>query len=85
MDTSEQIQFPCKAFERMNRLRLLVVSHNRIQQLPEDFVFLSDDLTCLHWDRYSLESLPSNFHADNLVSLILTNSNIKLLWKGNMV
>ena len=84
MDKSEQIHFTYKAFERMNRLRLLYVSHNRVQ-LSEDFVFPSDDLTSLSWDRYSLESLPSNFHADNLVSLSLTNSNIKLLWKGNMV
>ncbi|KAJ9672181.1 hypothetical protein PVL29_025708 [Vitis rotundifolia] len=83
MDTSEQIQFTCKAFERMNRLRLLVVSHNRIQ-LPEDFVLSSDDLTCLSWDGYSLESLPSNFHPNDLVFLSLSNSNIKLLWKGNM-
>ncbi|XP_034680692.1 TMV resistance protein N-like isoform X2 [Vitis riparia] len=46
VDKSEQIQYTCKAFERMNRLRLLAVSHNRIQ-LPEDFVFSSNDLTCL--------------------------------------
>ncbi|KAL6315390.1 hypothetical protein AAG906_000500 [Vitis piasezkii] len=77
------IQFTSEAFERMHRLRLLFVFHNRIQ-LSEDFVFPSDDLTCLRWDRYSLESLPSNFHANNLVSLGLRNSNIKLLWKGNM-
>ncbi|XP_034674575.1 disease resistance protein RPV1-like [Vitis riparia] len=83
VDKSEQIQFTCKAFERMNRLRLFVVSHNRIQ-LPEDFVFSSDDLTCLSWDGYSLESLPSNFHPNDLALLKLSNSNIKLLWKGNM-
>ncbi|RVW59237.1 TMV resistance protein N [Vitis vinifera] len=83
VDKSEQIKFTSKAFERMHRLRLLSISHNRVQ-LSEDFVFPSDDLTCLRWDRYSLESLPSNFHANNLVSLGLTNSNIKLLWKGNM-
>ena len=84
MDTSEQIHFTYKAFEMMNRLRLLVVTHNRIQ-LPEDFVFSSDDLTCLSWDGYYLESLPSNFHPNDLVFLGLSNSNIKLLWKGNMV
>ncbi|CBI17047.3 unnamed protein product, partial [Vitis vinifera] len=84
MDTSEQIQFTCKAFKRMNRLRLLILSHNCIEQLPEDFVFPSDDLTCLGWDGYSLESLPPNFHPNDLVFLGLSNSNIKRLWKGNM-
>ena len=68
----------------MNRLRLFVVTHNRIQ-LPKDFVFLSDDLTCLSWNGYYLESLPSNFHPNDLVFLCLSNSNIKLLWKGNMI
>ena len=84
MDTLEQIHFIYKAFEMMNRLRLFVVTHNRIQ-LPKDFVFLSDDLTCLSWNGYYLESLPSNFHPNDLVFLCLSNSNIKLLWKGNMI
>ncbi|RVW62612.1 TMV resistance protein N [Vitis vinifera] len=60
MDTSEQIQFTCKAFKRMNRLRLLILSHNCIEQLPEDFVFPSDDLTCLGCVR--LENLPGDIH-----------------------
>ncbi|KAJ9691431.1 hypothetical protein PVL29_013570 [Vitis rotundifolia] len=81
--SEEQIQFTSKVFERMNRLRLLHITHNHVQ-LFEDFVFPSDDLTYLSWDGYSLASLPSNFHANSLVELRLMNSNIKQLWKGNM-
>ncbi|KAJ9676310.1 hypothetical protein PVL29_025033 [Vitis rotundifolia] len=81
--SEEQIQFTSKAFKRMNRLRMLHVTHNCVQ-LCEDFVFPSDYLTYLAWDGYSLASLPSNFHANSLVELHLINSNIKQLWKGNM-
>ncbi|WKA11081.1 hypothetical protein VitviT2T_028613 [Vitis vinifera] len=51
--------------------------------LPRDFEFPSYELTYFHWDGYSLESLPTNFHAKDLVELILRGSNIKQLWRGN--
>ena len=53
--------------------------------LPVDFQIPSYELIFLHWDGYSLESLPSNFQADNLVELRLRCSNIKQLCKGDMV
>lgn len=53
--------------------------------LPANFQIPSFELTFLHWDGYSLESLPSNFQADNLVELHLRCSNIKQLCEGNMV
>lgn len=53
--------------------------------LPEDFQIHSYDLTFLHWDAYSLKSLPSNFQAENLVELHLRCSNIKQPWEGIMV
>ncbi|KAJ9675694.1 hypothetical protein PVL29_024561 [Vitis rotundifolia] len=51
--------------------------------LPREFEFPSYELTYFHWDGYSLESLPINFHAKDLVELILRGSNIKQLWRGN--
>ncbi|RVW45278.1 TMV resistance protein N [Vitis vinifera] len=51
--------------------------------LPRDFEFPSYELTYFHWDGYSLESLPTNFHAKDLAALILRGSNIKQLWRGN--
>ena len=53
--------------------------------LPRDFEFPSYELTYFHWDGYSLESLPTNFHAKDLAALILRGSNIKQLWRGNKV
>ena len=75
----------------MNRLRLLKIHNPREDQLflkdhlPRDFEFSSYELTYLHWDGYPLESLPMNFHAKNLVELLLRGSNIKEVWRGNKV
>ena len=74
----------------MNRLRLLKIHNTHGEPfledyLPRGFEFSSCELTYLHWDGYSLESLPMNFHAKNLVELSLRDSNIKQLWSGDMV
>ena len=79
-----------KSFKEMNRLRLLKIHNPRRKlfledHLPRDFEFSSYEYTYLHWDRYPLESLPLNFHAKNLVELLLRNSNIKQLWRGSKV
>nr|CAN74723.1 hypothetical protein VITISV_014048 [Vitis vinifera] len=81
-------QLTTESFKEMNRLRLLKIHNPRRKlfledHLPRDFEFSSYELTYLHWDGYPLESLPMNFHAKNLVELLLRNSNIKQLWRGN--
>ncbi|KAL6343040.1 hypothetical protein AAG906_017852 [Vitis piasezkii] len=81
-------QLTTESFKEMNRLRLLKIHNPRRKlfledHLPRDFEFSSYELTYLHWDGYPLESLPLNFHAKNLVELLLRNSNIKQLWRGN--
>ena len=53
--------------------------------LPENFEFPSYELRYLHWEGYSLKSLPSNFKGENLVKIKLPNSNIRQLWQGNKV
>ncbi|KAL6316357.1 hypothetical protein AAG906_017994 [Vitis piasezkii] len=83
-DTGKRIQLTAEAFRKMNRLRLLKVEFNQIVQLSQDFELPCHDLVYFHWDYYPLESLPSNFHTDNLVELNLCCSNIKHLWEGNM-
>ena len=50
-----------------------------------DFEFPSHELRYLHWDGYPLESLPSNFYAKNLVELNMRCSNIKQLWKTEVL
>ncbi|KAJ8752654.1 hypothetical protein K2173_005543 [Erythroxylum novogranatense] len=39
--------------------------------------FLPSGLRCLYWDKYPLESLPTDFDAKELLVLHLPNSNIK--------
>ena len=74
----------------MNRLRLLKIHnpHRKLflkDHLPRDFEFSPYDLRYPHWDGYPLESLPMNFHGENLVELSLRDSNIKEVWRGNKV
>ena len=83
-------QLTAESFKLINRLRLLKI-HNPLRELfledhlPRGFEFASHELTYLHWDGYSSESLPFNFHANSLVELSLRDSNIKQLWSGDKV
>ncbi|KAJ9675440.1 hypothetical protein PVL29_024385 [Vitis rotundifolia] len=79
--TRKELQFTTEAFKMMNNLRLLKVH----QDANYDFVFPSQELRYLHWDGYPLESLPSNFYAENLVELNLRCSNIKQLWETEVL
>ena len=67
---AEPIQLLAEAFKKMNRLRLLKVGYNMVQ-LSQDFELPCRELTYLDWNKYSLESMPSNIHADKLVELHL--------------
>ena len=73
----------------MNRLRLLNVYNKPANYfkvgLPIDFELSSCELKYLSFEMYPLKSLPTNFHANNLVELKLRGSNIKQLWKENEV
>ncbi|RVW58565.1 Protein suppressor of npr1-1, constitutive 1 [Vitis vinifera] len=93
MCTSREISFTTEAFKRMGRLRLFKIYWScgflnymgkRCQKLllSEDFEFPSDYLRYLHWEGYSLKSLPSNFDGENLIELNLQHSNIEHLWQG---
>ena len=79
---------------KMKRLRLLKVYYNHdfpwIRNnvrvvLPTNFELSSSELRYLHVQNYPLKSLPTNFHANNLVELNLQHSNIIQLWKENEV
>ncbi|XP_034677343.1 disease resistance protein RPV1-like isoform X2 [Vitis riparia] len=83
-----EIQFTTEAFNNMKGLRLLKVFRDELLSndpntvhLPEEFEFPSYELRYLHWDGWSLESLPSNFKGENLVELSLKHSSLKHLWK----
>ncbi|KAL6332030.1 hypothetical protein AAG906_020389 [Vitis piasezkii] len=70
-------QISTNSFTKMNRLRLLKALKNL------DFPYF--ELRYFHFKGYPLESLPTNFHAKNLVELNLKHSSIKQLWKGNEI
>nr|WIL60018.1 nodulation protein [Melilotus officinalis] len=70
--------FSTKAFKKMNRLRLLQLAGVK---LDGDFEYLSRNLSWLSWNGFSLAHIPTNFYRENLVSIELENSNVKLLWK----
>ena len=75
-------RFSTKAFENMKKLRLLQLSG---VQLDGDFKYLSKQLRWLHWNGFPLTCIPSNFYQRNLVSIVLENSNVKLVWKEMQV
>jgi hypothetical protein len=74
--------FSTKAFEKMNRLRLLQLTG---VQLDGDFDYLSRKLRWLCWKGFPLTCIPINLYQGNLVSIELENSNIKLVWEDNQV
>lgn len=84
-----ELQLNPAAFKRMTNLRFLKLCrppwnacNNKCTKLvlKHHLEFISDELRYLHWDFYSLKSLPSNFNPRNLVELILDNCEIELLW-----
>lgn len=84
-----------KVFANMKKLRLLKVyysdhykdclhqeGHKFKMPLPKDFEF-PPNLKFLHWD--GLESLPLNFHGENLIAINLKSSDIKELLREEKV
>ncbi|RVW94212.1 TMV resistance protein N [Vitis vinifera] len=92
MCKSREISFTTEAFKRMERLRLFKIYWSsgflnymgkgcQKLLLPAKFEFPSHYLRYLHWERYPLKSLPSNFDGENLIELNLQHSNIEHLWQ----
>lgn len=49
---------------------------------PHGLVFPLKEVRYLHWLKFPLEELPSDFRPDNLVDLRLPYSSIKRIWGG---
>ena len=70
------------ALSKMGHLELLIlIDVNCFGTLD----YISNELRYLFWYNFPWTSLPSTFHPDQLVELILPRSNIKQLWKGKKV
>jgi len=66
---------------KMSNLRLLmIIKDSNIKHLPR---YLSNELRYVEWYGYPFMYLPSKFHPNELVELILKRSDIKQLWKKN--
>ncbi|XP_042477365.1 disease resistance protein RPV1-like [Macadamia integrifolia] len=68
-----------EAFAKMQRLRLLQFNH---VHLAGNYKHFSKELRWLCWYGFPLNSIPTNFHLENLVILDMQHSKIKYLWKG---
>ncbi|RDX93755.1 TMV resistance protein N, partial [Mucuna pruriens] len=76
------------SFTKMTNMRFLKI-HGRSKltnrfnvYLPNGLESLSYKLRYLHWNGFCLESLPSNFCAEQLVQLHMPHSKVKKLWDG---
>lgn len=70
------------ALSKMIHLKLLMLKNVNFSGILN---YLSNELRYLYWDNYPFLSMPSSFHPDQLVELILPYSNIKQLWKDTKV
>ena len=70
------------ALSKMNHLELLILQNvNCFGTLN----YISNELRYLFWNQFPFMSLPPTFHPDQLVELMLPDSNIKQLWEGKKV
>ncbi|KAK7291282.1 hypothetical protein RIF29_06295 [Crotalaria pallida] len=76
---SDQVEINGKAFSNMKMLRLLMISNAHVS---DDIKYLSNELRLIDWPEYPSSTLPPNFHPKRLVSLNMSRSRIKHLWKG---
>ncbi|XP_058216680.1 disease resistance protein RPV1-like [Rhododendron vialii] len=76
------VQVNAKAFEKMNRMRLLNLNY---VHLSVGYEHSSTRLVWLCWNGFPLKHVPSNLHMENLVTLDLCYSKLKQVWKGTKV
>ncbi|CAL9241262.1 unnamed protein product [Arabidopsis halleri] len=87
MPKGKELYISPAIFERMYNLKLLKFSNNSTAGgskicMPDGLVYLPM-LRYLHWQAYTLKSLPSRFCTTYLVELNLPNSLVETLWNGN--
>ncbi|MCI23252.1 NBS-containing resistance-like protein, partial [Trifolium medium] len=83
----KELQLSPQVFSKMRRLKFLDIYTNGSQNegslsLPQGLESLPNELRYLRWEYYPLDSLPSKFSAENLVTLNLPYSQLKKLWHG---
>ncbi|XP_058197283.1 disease resistance protein RPV1-like [Rhododendron vialii] len=76
------IQVNPRAFEKMNRLWLL---HLNYVNLSVGYEHISKRLLWLCWNGFPLKCVPSKLYMENLVTLDLSHSRLKQVWKGTKI
>ncbi|ANM68757.1 Disease resistance protein (TIR-NBS-LRR class) family [Arabidopsis thaliana] len=78
-----------KSFQGMHNLQFLKVFENwrrgsgeGILSLPQGLNSLPRKLRLLHWYKFPLRCMPSNFKAEYLVNLEMAYSQLERLWEG---
>ncbi|XLS48363.1 hypothetical protein HN51_022721 [Arachis hypogaea] len=72
------ISLSTKAFEEMNKLRLLQLEK---VQLDGDFKYISRDLRWMSWHGFPLSHIPKSCCQKGLVAIELEYGNLKIAWK----
>jgi hypothetical protein len=83
----KELQLSPQVFAKMSKLKFLDIytkgsPNEGSLSLPRGLEFLPNELRYLRWEYYPLESLPSKFSTENLVTLSLPYSRLKKLWHG---
>lgn len=81
-DALEQVSYDAATFKRMKKLRFLYL--NKVN-LTGSFEHTFGNLRWLCWKNFPLQCLPSEFHAQKLVTLELPHSEMRMMWELNVV
>ncbi|CAJ2635007.1 unnamed protein product [Trifolium pratense] len=77
-----RVSFNTNSFKEMKKLRLLQL--DRVD-LTGDYGNLSKELKWVHWQGFTCNFIPDDFHQENLVVFELKHSNIKQVWNETKV
>ncbi|KAM7514917.1 hypothetical protein LguiA_004500 [Lonicera macranthoides] len=77
-----KVELTTEGFARMGNLKFLQLNYVRLKGSYENF---PQNLRWLCWHGFLLKSLPMDLPMGDLVSLDLSYSNLKQVWKGTMI
>lgn len=81
-ESLEGVSYTTETFKKMCKLRVLLL---RSVNITGSFNQKFENLRILVWDCCPLTCLPSEFHPQKLVVLVLLHSQIRKMWEPNMV
>ncbi|KAG2302183.1 hypothetical protein Bca52824_030834 [Brassica carinata] len=84
MDETDELHVHENAFKGMYNLRFLEIFGCKVVRLhlPKNFDYLPRSLRLLSWYGYPMRCMPSKFHPENLIKLVMREGNLEKLWEG---